>query len=209
MEELPQATTGLRTGHHPSFLRASHLVPPNLVLASIVLLKRPEKTQPAMTVSPEITVQTVQPQLLGAVLREVLVKDIPATYDPAMDQVRAFVASHEGIQAPDAREVLLYRHGTGRSAPMNVYFGIESTRSFDPDGEVTSVEIPAGSVATAVHKGPYKNLFDAHTKVIEWMKENGWTSAGWSWEVYEKQKEGAGEEELETGIFYLLKRAPV
>ncbi|KXS14731.1 hypothetical protein M427DRAFT_57384 [Gonapodya prolifera JEL478] len=165
-----------------------------------------------MTRTLEFSVQTVsKPQLIAAASREVQTGDIPAAFGPALAHVKSFLARHEDIRAlaPKAHEVFLYRHADSGtcSDPMTVYFGVEVARTFDPDpdGEVQCVEVPVGQVVTVVHKGAYRYISNTHAKVRAWIEENGWKSAGWSWEIYGDER--GEEEEWETGICYLIKRA--
>ena len=48
---------------------------------------------------------------------------------------------------------------------MDVDFGVEVVRAFDPDGEVAPAEAPAGEVATALHVGPYDQLRRTHDAI--------------------------------------------
>src|SRR5262249_38450144 len=44
-------------------------------------------------------------------------------------------------------------------------------------GEVVGPATPAGSVATAVHFGPYQRLGDAHQAICQWCAKHGYTLA--------------------------------
>ncbi len=98
-----------------------------------------------------ISVQIVQPRKLAAVRRQVAVGGVGSAWRPALDRVWEFLRSHPGLR--DGHNVFLYHHPAHRGLPMNVDFGVEVTRSFEPVGEVYETETPGGEVATAVHVG--------------------------------------------------------
>jgi hypothetical protein len=85
--------------------------------------------------------------------------------------------------------------------------------SFDPAGEFEiecgiqvesggNSSTPAGTVATAVHLGPYDQMGGAHEAIHRWVRENGRKPAGPSWEVYGHWTDDPAK--LRTDIFYLL-----
>src|SRR5215469_8320894 len=87
-------------------------------------------------------------------------------------------------------------------SPMNIDFGVEVTRPFSPSGEVALVETPAGSVATAVHIGPYDQLRRTHDAIHVWAARNRMSFAGKSWEIYGDPSDDIMK--LETRVDYLL-----
>jgi effector-binding domain-containing protein len=86
---------------------------------------------------------------------------------------------------------------------MNVDFGVEVTRSFEPSGEVYATETPAGEVATAVHIGGYDRLSDAHDVIDAWARTHQREFAGQSWEIYGDWSDDPSK--VETTVVYLLK----
>ena len=85
---------------------------------------------------------------------------------------------------------------------MEVDFGVEIVRAFEPDGEVRLAETPGGRVAAALHVGPYERMRETHDVIHAWAKANGETFAGMSWEIYGDWTDDASK--LETRIEYLL-----
>ena len=136
---------------------------------------------------PEVTVQAVSPRILAAVRRRVRSADIAASFGSALDQVWAFLRSNPGLRS-DGHNVFLYHHRSGHPASgMDVDFGVEVTRKFQPVGPIICVETPAGRAAVAVHR---------------WCRDNGETIGPYSWEIYGDHADD--ESRLETTIVYLL-----
>ena len=89
---------------------------------------------------------------------------------------------------------------------MTIEVGVELDAPFAGHGEVIASVIPAGSVATTIHYGPYGRLHEAHDAVRSWCRSNGYTLAGPSWEIYGHWKEewNADPDKIRTDVFYLL-----
>ena len=51
-------------------------------------------------------------------------------------------------------------------------------------GEIAAIELYAGPVAFAVHRGPYERLAESHEAVERWIAANALARAGAPWEVY-------------------------
>jgi effector-binding domain-containing protein len=150
----------------------------------------------------DISVQSVSPRLLAAVNRKVPFGQVGIFARPALDQVWAFLRAQAGLRT-DGHNIFLYGHPTRRGDPMDVDFGVEVVRKFEPTGEIRPVWTPAGEVATAVHVGPYEEMHPTHQAVHAWMEANHRESAGWSWEIYGDWTEDPAK--FETTIMYLLK----
>jgi effector-binding domain-containing protein len=69
-------------------------------------------------------------------------------------------------------------------------------------GRVTASALPAGRVASTVHRGPYGELGSAHDAVLAWCRANGEHPRGPRWEVYGPHH--ADPAELTTEVAYLL-----
>ena len=152
--------------------------------------------------APEVTVETVSPRILAAVRRQVRSADIAAAFASALDQVWAFLRSNPGLRG-DGHNIFLYHHRSGHLATgMDVDFGVEVTRRFQPVDPIDCVETPAGRAAVAVHRGPYRGLAAAHDAVHRWCRDNGETIGACSWEIYGDHSDD--ESRLETTIVYLL-----
>src|SRR5436305_1594965 len=64
------------------------------------------------------------------------------------------------------RHVALYWDGV-----INLEVGVELDAPFAGHGEVVGSATPAGTVATAVHFGPYGRLCEAHQAIGQWCAE--------------------------------------
>lgn len=148
-----------------------------------------------------VSVRTVQARKLAAVRRRVAIGDVASAWRPALDQVWEFLRSQPGLHT-EGHNVFLYHHPANSSEPMDVDFGVEVTRSFEPSGEVHETETPAGEVAMAVHVGPYDSLKETHGLIHAWSKAHQRQFAGRSWEIYGDWSDDPSK--LETSVAYLL-----
>ncbi|MCX7356916.1 MAG: GyrI-like domain-containing protein [Alphaproteobacteria bacterium] len=150
-----------------------------------------------------VTLSTVAAQPIAAVRAASAIKDIPATFKPALDQVWAYLNSHAGVRAIGGHNLFFYHHPPDRDQLMDIDFGVQVARYFDDGGAVRYVETPAGQVAKTLHVGPYSGLRQAHQAVHQWCEQNSKLIGGHSWELYGDWN--ADESKLETEIFYLLR----
>lgn len=150
----------------------------------------------------EVSIQKVSPRLLAAVNRKVPFGQVGIFARPALDQVWTFLRAQPGLRT-DGHNIFLYGHPKQRGEPMDVDFGVEVAREFEPTGEIRPVRTPAGEVATALHVGLYEKMHPTHQAIHDWMAANHRESAGWSWEIYGDWTEDPAK--LETTIMYLLK----
>ena len=70
----------------------------------------------------------------------------------AKQKVWEFFKANPDLRS-DGHNVFLYHHPERRDMPMDADFGVEVLREFEPEGEVRTVETPAGEAAIAVHVG--------------------------------------------------------
>lgn len=100
------------------------------------------------------------------------------------------------------RHVALYLDGE-----INLEVGVELEAPFAGHGEVVGSALPAGTVATAVHFGPYAQLGAAHRAIRDWCADHGRELAGPNWEVYGHWEEAWNSDpaKIRTDVFYLLK----
>jgi effector-binding domain-containing protein len=152
-----------------------------------------------------ITIETASPRILAAVRRHVKVAEIPTAFAPALDGVRAFLRSQPGLRT-DGHNVFLYHHATGDPENgMDVDFGVEVARLFQRAGQVFCVETPKGRTAVTVHRGPYRDIPEAHEALRRWIREHGERMGSWSWEIYGDPSDDGSK--LETTIVYALSEA--
>lgn len=148
----------------------------------------------------QVALETVTPQLIAAVTDSVQIKDIPTAWEPAIYQVKAFLAGRADLGS--GRQVFLYHHPTQREAAMKIDFGVEVAKSFSDAGAVKCLSTPEGRVATAVHLGPLNGLPQTHMAIHQWCAVNKHAIGGFSWETYEW---GDGRDPVKTEVRYLLR----
>jgi effector-binding domain-containing protein len=89
---------------------------------------------------------------------------------------------------------------------LNLEVGVELDAPFAGHGEVVASATPDGTVATAVHFGPYQRLPEAHQAIRRWCAKNGHTLAGPNWEIYGHWVHAWCDDptKIRTDVFYLL-----
>jgi len=67
--------------------------------------------------------------------------------------------------------------------------------------------LPAGTVATAVHFGPYPQLPAVHRAIRAWCAANGHATAGPNWEIYGHWVDAWNNDpsQIRTDVFYLIR----
>lgn len=141
-----------------------------------------------------------KPEIIAAVRKHIRIVEIARTWQPALDQVWAFLRAHPTLK-PD-HNLFLYHHGEGREAPMDIDFGVQVPAHFQNQGNVHCVATPTGTVAFTRHIGPYSGLPAAHDAIHAWCRENGRRIGAASWETYGDWHDD--QNKLETKISYLL-----
>ena len=148
----------------------------------------------------EVVVEAAPAELVAAVRDTVPIGEIPRAWKPALDQVWAFLKRNRELGR--GHNLFLYHHPEHRNEPMNIDFGVQVARPFEPVGEVQCVETPAGEVARTVHVGPYDRLSDAHNALHAWCAAHNRKIGHASWEIYGDWNDDPAL--LETTIKYLL-----
>jgi effector-binding domain-containing protein len=150
-----------------------------------------------------VSVQVVSPRILAAVRRKVALGGVGAVWRPALDQVWTFLRARTDRLWARGHNVFLYHHPARRSEPMEVDFGVEVAREFEPSGEVKPVTTPVGEAAIATHVGAYDQLGRTHDAVHAFVAANHRALAGTSWEIYGDWTDDPAK--LETTVIYLLR----
>lgn len=102
--------------------------------------------------------------------------------------------------------------GAGRHVALywddefNLEVGVELDAPCAGHGEVVGSATPAGTVATAVHFGPYNRLPEAHQAIRRWCAARGYSLAGPNWEIYGHWLDEwcTDPSQIRTDVFYLL-----
>ena len=135
-----------------------------------------------------------------AVIRSrVAAKELAQFVPAACGEVWSFIRS-AGLPRP-GRHMALYLDAQG-----SVEVGAEVSEPFVGNDRVHCSQLPAGSVATTVHFGPYQTLSAAHAAIREWCAKCGHRCSGVSWEIYGHWEESWNTDasKIRTDVFYLL-----
>ena len=62
--------------------------------------------------------------------------------------------------------------------------GLPVPAPVEGEGRVAASELPGGTVAVTMHRGPYDGLTDTYHALAAWMEANGHEQGGAPWEVY-------------------------
>ena len=84
----------------------------------------------------DVVVETAEAELVAAVRATVPVRDIARAWKPALDQVWAFLRTAGELEP--GHNLFLYHHPERRDQPMNIDFGVQVARPFEPEGNVRS-----------------------------------------------------------------------
>ena len=144
------------------------------------------KLKNAKTIPTAVIRSRVQPKELS--------KFVPA----ACGEVWAFIRS-AGLPRP-GRHVALYLDAGF------VEVGAEVSERFVGNDRVHCSQLPAGSVVTTTHFGPYGRLGEAHSEMRQWCAEQGRRLTDISWEIYGHWDESwnADPSKIRTDVFHLL-----
>ena len=144
-----------------------------------------------------VTITTVDAQPIAAISERVPIGEVGSRFREPLDRVWNFVRT-AGLRPH--HNVFVYHHD-GNDDTL-VEFGVQVDLPFADGDEVVCSTTPAGTVATAMHIGPYDELFVTHAAVHAWCAAQGKEPAGLSWEVYGDWDDDPAK--LETQVFYLL-----
>ena len=125
----------------------------------------------------EVSLATVDGRPTAVVAVTTTWRQFPALWKELLDEVWACLRAN-GITSGCAN-VMLYLDDT-----PNVEVGVELRRPIDLSGRVVRSSLPAGLVATTVHRGSFTALGSAHDAIADWCRAHAHRPAGPRWEVY-------------------------
>ena len=144
----------------------------------------------------DVAVRTVAASPTAVVAQRTTWDEFPRLWDQLLDEVYALVRA--GGVAKAGHNVMLYRDDV-----PNVEVGLQVAGPFGANGRVILSELPAGRVATTVHRGTYDGLGAAHEAVHAWCAKNGHELTRTRWEVYGDWHEDPTQ--VETEISWVLR----
>lgn len=121
--------------------------------------------------------------------------EFPTLWPELLAEVWAAVRTDDSVSP--GRNVMLYLDDVPR-----VEIGAEVEGPFVPIGRVVPSALPAGRVATTVHRGAYERIGEAYEALGAWCEERGLERAGPSWEIYGHAVPNVADQEVE--IYWLL-----
>jgi effector-binding domain-containing protein len=142
-----------------------------------------------------VSVKTAVAQPTAVVAATTTWAEYPTLWPTLLDEVYAFVRGGGATQ--DGHNVMLYLDDL-----PNVEVGVQVTGPFEPAGRVIPSALPAGRVASTVHRGPYEALEEAHVALKAWCASHRHALTGVRWEIYGDWHEDSAD--LETEVCYLL-----
>lgn len=145
--------------------------------------------------APEVTVESVDARPTLVVPAATTWQAFPGLWKELLDEVWACLRAN-GITR-GCPNVMLYLDGV-----PHVEVGVLRAEPVALQGRVVTSALPAGEVATALHRGPYSELGAAHEAVGAWCAEHGRERAGPSWEIYGPHRDDPAETEVR--VSYLL-----
>jgi effector-binding domain-containing protein len=90
--------------------------------------------------------------------------------------------------------VMLYRDDV-----PHVEVGVLLDRPCPLTGRVRASELPAGTAATTVHRGPFGEVRAAHDAVLRWCADHGRRPDGTRWEIYGPHDDDPARQWVEVG----------
>lgn len=143
----------------------------------------------------EIQLRTTAASPTAVVAQTTTWDEFPRVWRLLLDEVYEFVRGGGITQTGD--NIMLYRDDV-----PNVEVGVQVAGAFVPSGRVIPSELPAGRVATTVHRGAYDGLAAAHAAVHAWCAAHDHALTGTRWEIYGDWRDDP--QELETEVSYLV-----
>ena len=147
----------------------------------------------------EVTVSTVERQLVAAARQRTTFGNIAREIGPLLGHPWALIRATQGLRS-DGDNVAIYWDESGRGS---IEVGVQVVSDFEPTETVVCSATPAGTVARTAHFGPYNRLGPAHDAVRMWCKKNGREIVPPFWEIYGDWSEDPAK--LRTDVLYLLK----
>jgi effector-binding domain-containing protein len=148
-----------------------------------------------------VTFVTVDPRPTAVIAQTTTWEEFPRVWGPLLDEVYRFVRRRDELATGgDERwqNVMLYK-----SDRPDVEVGVLVSAQFTPEGRVIASELPGGEVATATHRGDYRQLGVTHRAVRDQATARGRELAGPCWEIYGHWREDP--DALETEVYWLLR----
>jgi effector-binding domain-containing protein len=134
------------------------------------------------------------------------VDELPGFFGRAIEQV-AMTLTARGT--PPTRAPFAF-YPTVPGATIDVEAGFRVAEPVQPAGDVVPSALPAGTVITTTHIGPYDRLEESYRSLNEWAAEHGFVPSGPMWEVYMNDPDAEPDpRDWRTDLFVYVVPAPV
>ncbi len=163
-------------------------------------LTNPSRSIPMATT---VTRRTVEASHALVIRKTVAPAEIAATLAESLPRVFAY-AQHAGVAFAGPPFTRYLRTGIGL---LTIEAGMPIATATRTGDGIEAIELPAGPVAVAVHRGAYDKLSETHAAIERWIAAQGHTSSGAPWEVYVTDPgQKPNPADWETEVFYPLER---
>ena len=108
------------------------------------------------------------------------IDQLGATMGPLFGEVWGYI--QKSGQAPSGMPFSVYHSMDGKTVELEC--GLPVASPLPGTDRIKAGELPAGTMATVTHFGPYDNLGQTWMALIDWIKGQGLKEAGAPWEVY-------------------------
>ena len=99
---------------------------------------------------------------------------------PLFGEVHGYIRQQG--QSPSGMPLTIYHSMNGNSVELECALPVASPLA--GTDRIRACELPAGTIATVTHRGPYDELPATWAALTGWMKSQGLEAAGAPWEVY-------------------------
>jgi len=114
----------------------------------------------------------------------------------------AGVVAQKGLTFTGAPYVMYYNMDMEN---LDIEAGFPVVGPLEEEGRVKSSSIPAGEMATALHKGSYESLEKTYNELAAFVKKEGREAEEFMYEEYLNSPDEVKPEELQTKIYFFLK----
>jgi effector-binding domain-containing protein len=152
--------------------------------------------------SEAVRFMTVEARPTAMVAQTTTWTEFPKLWGSLLGEVYEFVRPRPELATGDGDElwqnIMLYK-----DPRPDVEIGVLVSGPFQAEGPVIQSALPAGTVATATHRGDYSELGATHDAVRNYATAHRRELAGPCWEIYGHASPGPSA--AETEVFWLLR----
>jgi effector-binding domain-containing protein len=149
-----------------------------------------------------VRIVTVEARPTAVVAQTTTWPEFPKLWGSLLGQVYELVRPRPEL-ATGAGDELWQNMMLYKDQRPDVEVGVLVSGPFEAEGPVIPSALPAGEVATAIHRGDYAKLGVTHDAVRDYAAAHGRELAGPCWEIYGHAPPDPSE--AETEVFWLLR----